>query len=215
MIEINKLEDLKQVPQEQLNDTFFNLTKPCSAVSIGNQIIYAIEEGLIDAVKAGIILKRFEKIQKVVFDNKDAKKIIQNKTEEFMVNNVANTFGAVISLTSVHTSYDFKTSNHLELNELYAIQEYVQRRIGEIEEELKELHNETKSNRDSLPSLDMLNKFKFDAGGKEIHIKALPKLVFEDIEQVDESTGEVVIGQTIVVTPPKKFQKQGLKYNNL
>jgi hypothetical protein len=197
----------------ELEETFFNLTKSCSAATIGEQIKYAIIEGMIDPVKAGVILKRFGKICDVIFKDKEGaqvKEIITDKTLQYMQGKQANVHGAVILSAPVHTFYKYEVCNHPELNAWTEIMELAQRKVEELRDALKDLEKNGKKEREGIPALSV-SKFGINDGGVDIVIEKLPTIIYEDV--IDEETGEV--GKTVHVSPPHKFQKDGIKYNNL
>lgn len=92
-------------------------------VSFSNQVKEYIKEGKGDPLEVHLFLKRIEKVQEELKDDKEIKEIIlkeadkhtqEGKTFEYL--------GAKITATSVHTSYDFSTCGDIlwdNLNELF------------------------------------------------------------------------------------------------
>lgn len=161
-----------------------------------DDIAFKITDGQVNGAYAGVILKKMANIAEKVMEIPEVKSTIIKETLKQIQGSEkgALIYGAKIIHCAVSTTYDFKECGHIVLNELYAIQEQVKEEIKLIEDELKLMI----PSKDTMQNLD--GKFGIKNTSKEIVIKQMPALVWNSNDDI------------IKVIPPKKYQKEGLKY---
>jgi hypothetical protein len=172
-----------------------SLLSPLGSREIANSIKSAIDNGEIDVAKIAVILKRIAKVQEIVWEDKKIKKTIENELKKYVNQRTGNVYGAVITEAAVYTDYDFKVCGHPVLDSLYQIQKEVKEKIKELEDSLKEM----------IPSSFEASKLDFNISNhsKTITVEELPRLIWESS------------GEELTIFPPNKFQRDGLKFNNL
>ncbi len=156
-----------------------------------------ILNGEVNAAHAGVVIKRMAKIAEEILKNKAVKDAIYKETEKYIQGGEKNIFGASISISPTYTFYDFKDCGHVQLNELYSIQEQVKECIKNIEDELK-LMVSTKS---TLINTDGILGIKDTS--KEVVINGMPYFEFKSCDDI------------VRVQAPIKVQSIGLKYNRV
>lgn len=153
----------------------------------------AIINGDVNPAKAGVFLKRMEKIAKDVFENKEVKTIIEEDTIKYITGTKEKIFGASISHCAIYTGYDFKNCGDPELDSLYDIQEIIKAKIKDKEETLKLI----------IPKEKQGANFGIESSNRNMLIEQTWKL-----EKINS-------GEVLEIRPPVKFQKMGLKYMKL
>lgn len=161
----------------------------------------AILGGEVDAAKAGIVLKKMNKVSEELLKDKQVKDVILESTERYLGGQkTAVVFGATITRAAVWTGYDFKDCGHPVLNKLVVIQKQVETAIKLLEEELKLMVKE--DNTDIVPNSPEFT-LEIPDNTKSIIVEKMPDLVWN---------GD---GEVVKVKPPIKRQTIGLKYSKI
>lgn len=166
------------------------------AIDVKDQVIListAIMNGDVNPAKAGVFLKRMEKIAKEVLENKEVKDTIEEDTIKYITGSKDKIFGASISHCAIYTGYDFSNCGDPELDSLYDIQEIIKAKIKDKEDALKLI----------IPKEKQGANFGIKSSNRNMLIEQTWQLK------------EINSGEILEIRPPVKFQKMGLKYMKL
>lgn len=145
----------------------------------------SIKEGLVDPLMAHIFLKRIEKIQDILKEDKEVKELINKEAAKHNVDGKTFSFmGANLLLGAVHTSYDFTGCN-----------DPVWTNLNEIFETVKEL----KANREKMLKAAFPDKPGLGFSSPTIVVDKLLSLV------------EMDCGEEYRLNAPIKKQVEGVK----
>lgn len=155
-------------------------------VAFANDLITNIKEGNVDPLLVHIFLKRIEKIQEILKDNKEVKEIIINEGVKHALEGKPFTYtGAKISVAAVYTTYDFSSCNDPLWNCLN--EEFV--KLSEMKKEREAFLKA------AFP--EKVNKFGFTA----------PRVIIDKLYYLEQAD----CGEEVVLNAPIKRQQTGLK----
>ena len=153
-------------------------------INFGKQIVQNIKDGTVEPLMIHLFLKRFEALQKAVGEDKEVKEIINKEASKHIQDGKTFEYlGAKITLTSVHTSYDYSNCNDIlwtNLNEIF-------QRVKEMKEDRE------KFLKAAFPDT---TKFGFTA----------PRVVIEKLFTLETTD----CGGEVVLNAPIKKQVEGL-----
>lgn len=154
--------------------------------SFAKDLITAIKEGQVDPLMAHIFLKRIEKIQDILKDDKEVKELIKTEASKHELDGKTFAFmGAKLQLTSVHTAYKFEECNDILWTNLNEIFERVKAMKTERETFLKAAFPEKSS----------------------LFGVVSPKVVIDQLYTLEATD----CGEEVTLNAPVKYQQQGVK----
>lgn len=113
------------------------------AKEMSSSLIKEVKEGNMSALKASIVLKKFEKAREHFEKNPEIKSQLEDEIRKYQEGKTSKVFGASVT-EQARGYYDFSTCNDPYWEELSAIQEKVSNLLKDREEYLKSLHPDNK-----------------------------------------------------------------------
>lgn len=174
-------EIIKQTEETGLDNfiNLININPKEIALNIQNQL----KEGLLDAIKVKLVLKKLGDINEIFKTDKESENIIIKECRKY--GDTFDMYNAKFQVTSVHTTYDYSVCNDPYLTSLI-----------EIEEKIKELkkvrETELKSIVAPAGSIEQAKRIEV--------INSIPELKWETEQGIE-----------VELYPPIKIQKEGVK----
>lgn len=182
-----------------IENNLLDVRKAFNSKELIENITNTIKAGTIPALEGMVILKRMAKVSEEVMKDEEIKKMAMTELEKYSGElkggkKSVDLYSSSMSISAVHTFYDFTQCGHEVLDQLYKIKAHCDEMIKQIEEEVK-----------TIPSVETKSQLEFgiEHTGRDITFQKIPTLTWEDYG---------VIGN---VQPPRKVQKIGIRFNKI
>lgn len=171
-----------------------------SSKDLIENISTAIKTGKVPALEGYTILKRMSKISETVMEDEEIKKMAMTELEKYSgelkgATKSVQLYSASISISAVHTFYDFSQCGHEVLDQLNKIIEHCKEVKDQIEAEIKTIPQPS----EKVGEME----FGIKQEGVEKIFAKMPVLSWEDY------------GGIAMVKPARKVQKIGIRFNKV